>query len=38
MNPDHRATFAYVMNKMGPGTDGTDRTNRYARLIYEAFA
>ena len=36
MNPDHRATFAYVMNKMGPGTTGTDRTNRYRTLIYEA--
>ncbi len=22
MNPEHRATFAYVMNKMGPGTTG----------------
>jgi CubicO group peptidase (beta-lactamase class C family) len=38
MNPEHRATFAYVMNKMGPGTVGTDRTNRYARLFYEALA
>lgn len=36
MNPDHRATFAYVMNKMGPGTTGTERTNRYGRLVYEA--
>jgi CubicO group peptidase (beta-lactamase class C family) len=36
MNPDLQATFAYVMNKMGPGTTGTERTNRYARLIYEA--
>jgi CubicO group peptidase (beta-lactamase class C family) len=36
MNPDHRATFAYVMNKMGPGTTGTARTNRYARLFYDA--
>lgn len=38
MNPEHRATFAYVMNRMGPGTVGTDRTNRYARLFYEALA
>ena len=37
MNPDRRATFAYVMNKMGPGTMGNDRTNRYARLFDEAF-
>jgi CubicO group peptidase (beta-lactamase class C family) len=36
MNPDRRTTFAYVMNRMGPGTTGTERTNRYARLIYEA--
>lgn len=36
MNPDLRATFAYVMNRMGPGTTGTERTNRYASLIYEA--
>ena len=38
MNPDRRTTFAYVMNKMGPGTTGTARTNRYATLIYEALA
>jgi hypothetical protein len=24
------------MNKMGPGTTGTARTNRYAELIYQA--
>ena len=36
MNPDYRATFAYVMNKMGPGTTGTERTVRYAELIYDA--
>ena len=35
MNPDHRATFAYVMNKMGPGIEGSERTARYARLFYE---
>ncbi|OBF03902.1 serine hydrolase [Mycobacterium sp. ACS4054] len=36
MNPDRRTTFAYVMNKMGQVTSaGTDRTRRYARLIYE---
>ena len=31
MDPDRRATIAYVMNKMGPGTTGTERTIRYAR-------
>jgi CubicO group peptidase (beta-lactamase class C family) len=38
MNPDDRATFAYVMNRMGPGTTGTERTNRYAHLFYEALS
>ncbi|MBV9514341.1 MAG: beta-lactamase family protein [Mycobacteriaceae bacterium] len=38
MNPDRGATFAYVMNKMGPGTTGTKRTQRYMRLFYEALA
>jgi CubicO group peptidase (beta-lactamase class C family) len=36
MNPDHRATVAYVMNKMAPGIEGSDRTTRYFTLIYEA--
>jgi CubicO group peptidase (beta-lactamase class C family) len=35
MNPDHRATFAHVMNKMGPGIEGSERTARYARLFYK---
>jgi CubicO group peptidase (beta-lactamase class C family) len=35
---DRRTTVAYVMNKMGPGTTGTERTKRYATLIYEALA
>ena len=38
MNPDRGATFAYVMNKMGPGTTGSKRTQRYTRLFYEALA
>lgn len=38
MNPDRGATFAYVMNKMGPGTTGTRRTQRYTSLFYEALA
>ena len=38
MNPDHRATAAYVMNKMAPGIEGSDRTTRYFNLIYEALA
>lgn len=37
-NPDHRATFAYVMNRMGPGVEGSARTSRYLNLFYEALA
>lgn len=33
MDLDRRATFAYVMNKMGQGTTGNARTLRYAKLI-----
>lgn len=33
MDTDRRATFAYVMNKMGGGTTGNPRTVRYAKLI-----
>jgi CubicO group peptidase (beta-lactamase class C family) len=36
MDPDRRATLTYVMNKMGPGTTGTERTIRYAQRIYDA--
>jgi len=37
MNPDRRTTFAYVMNKMGQVTAaGTERTQKYTRLIYQA--
>jgi CubicO group peptidase (beta-lactamase class C family) len=36
MDPERRATLTYVMNKMGPGTTGTERTIRYAELVYEA--
>ncbi|HZN85028.1 MAG TPA: serine hydrolase domain-containing protein [Mycobacterium sp.] len=37
MNPDRRTTFAYVMNKMGQVTSaGTERTQKYTRLIYQA--
>ena len=31
-----RATYSYVMNKMGPGIEGSARTDRYFRLIYDA--
>lgn len=36
MNPDSRTTIAYVMNKMAPGIEGSDRTARYFTLIYDA--
>jgi CubicO group peptidase (beta-lactamase class C family) len=37
MNPDRRATFAYLMNKMGgQRTTGTERKRKYGRLIYQA--
>lgn len=36
MNPDRRTTIAYVMNKMGPGVEGSERTARYFTLIYDA--
>jgi CubicO group peptidase (beta-lactamase class C family) len=38
MNPDRRMTTAYVMNKMGAGIEGSDRTARYTTLIYEALS
>ncbi|OBG15759.1 serine hydrolase [Mycolicibacterium celeriflavum] len=38
MDVDRRTTLTYVMNRMGPGTTGTERTNRYAKLVYEALA
>jgi CubicO group peptidase (beta-lactamase class C family) len=38
MNPNRRTTISYVMNKMGPGVEGSDRTARYFTLIYEALS
>jgi len=38
MNPDRRTTIAYVMNKMGPGVEGSARTNRYFNLVYDALS
>lgn len=38
MNPDRRMTTAYVMNKMGPGVEGSERTARYTTLIYDALS
>jgi CubicO group peptidase (beta-lactamase class C family) len=36
MAPDRRMTTAYVMNRMGPGVEGSERTARYTTLIYDA--
>ncbi|MGB3773121.1 MAG: serine hydrolase domain-containing protein [Rhodococcus sp. (in: high G+C Gram-positive bacteria)] len=36
MNLDRRTTVSYVMNKMGPGLLGSDRTTQYGELIYSA--
>lgn len=37
MDVDRRMAFAYVMNRMGQVTAaGSDRTQKYTRLIYEA--
>jgi CubicO group peptidase (beta-lactamase class C family) len=38
MNPDRRMTTAYVMNKMGAGIEGSERTALYATLIYDALS
>jgi len=38
VNPQRRATATYVMNKMGQGTLGNERTARYARLIFDALS
>jgi len=38
INPGRRTTATYVMNKMGQGTLGNERTARYAQLIYEALS
>ena len=35
-DPDRRTTIAYVMNKMAPGIERSDRTTRYFTLAYEA--
>ncbi len=36
MCPDRRTTISYVMNKMGPGILGSERTATYASLIFDA--
>jgi UDP-N-acetylmuramate-alanine ligase len=36
MDVSRRTTIAYMMNKMGPGVLGSDRSETYVRAIYEA--
>jgi len=36
MDLDKKVTFTYVMNKMGAGTLGSDRTHAYVHKVYEA--
>lgn len=38
IDTDKRMTFSYVMNKMGPGLIGTERTAEYVRAAYSAFS
>lgn len=38
IDTDRRMTFSYVMNKMGPGLIGTDRTAEYATAAFAAMA
>jgi CubicO group peptidase (beta-lactamase class C family) len=36
MDLDRRMTFSYMMNKMGPGIIGSERTEMYLRAVYAA--
>jgi len=38
MDVGRRVTISYMMNKMGPGIIGSDRSERYVRAIYAALA
>jgi CubicO group peptidase (beta-lactamase class C family) len=38
MDVGRRMTIAYMMNKMGPGIIGSDRSEQYVRSIYDALA
>ncbi len=38
MDVGRRMTIAYMMNKMGPGIIGSDRSEQYVRAIYEVIA
>ncbi|KIW37019.1 uncharacterized protein PV06_10652 [Exophiala oligosperma] len=36
MDLDRKVTFSYVMNKMGSGIFGSERTEAYTRIVYKA--
>jgi CubicO group peptidase (beta-lactamase class C family) len=36
MDLDRRLTISYMMNKMGPGVIGSDRSAAYTQAIYDA--
>ena len=38
MDLDRRMTISYMMNKMGPGVIGSDRSEAYTRAAYAAYA
>ena len=38
MDVDRRMTISYMMNKMGPGIVGSDRSAEYGQAIYDALA
>jgi hypothetical protein len=38
MDLGRRKTSSYMMNKMGPGIIGSDRSERYVRAIYPALS
>ena len=38
MDVGRRMTISYMMNKMGPGIIGSDRSERYVRAVYRALA
>jgi hypothetical protein len=38
MDVGRRMTISYMMNKMGPGIVGSDRSAEYGQAIYDALA
>jgi CubicO group peptidase (beta-lactamase class C family) len=36
MDTGRRMTFSYMMNKMGPGIIGSDRSTQYGQAVYYA--